>query len=132
MPETAQKRAISRGKKGGPDLNARLNDHYREERLPRYTSYSTAPNFTTDVSAAIHGDWLSSIEKSATGSLNLHVPFCRSMRWYCGCHATVVQRDAPISDYLTVLRREIELVSAKLSPPLRCSMCILEGERRPS
>jgi oxygen-independent coproporphyrinogen III oxidase len=99
-------------------LNTQLSDHYREERLPRYTSYPTAPNFTDEVSAAIHGDWLSSIEKSATTSLYLHVPFCRSMCWYCGCHTTVAQRDAPIADYLTVLRREIELVSAKLLRPL--------------
>ena len=92
----------------------RLSDQYREERLPRYTSYPTAPNFTDEVTAAIHGDWLLSIEKTATASLYLHVPFCRSMCWYCGCHTTVAQRDAPIADYLTALRQEIELVSAKL------------------
>ena len=95
-----------------------LSDHYREERLPRYTSYPTAPSFTDEVSAAVHGDWLSSIANTAAGSLYLHVPFCRSMCWYCGCHTTVAQRDAPIADYLTVLRREIELVSARLSHPL--------------
>jgi oxygen-independent coproporphyrinogen-3 oxidase len=99
-------------------LNMRLSDHYREERLPRYTSYPTAPNFTIEVSAAIHGDWLSSIEKAATASLYLHVPFCRSMCWYCGCHTTVAQRDAPIADYLTVLHREIALVSDNLTNPL--------------
>jgi oxygen-independent coproporphyrinogen-3 oxidase len=99
-------------------LETQLRDHYREERLPRYTSYPTAPNFTDAVSAAIHGDWLSSIEKTATASLYLHVPFCRSMCWYCGCHTTVAQRDAPIADYLAVLRREIDLVTARLTPGL--------------
>ena len=95
-----------------------LSDHYREERLPRYTSYPTAPSFTDEVSAAVHGDWLASIADTAAASLYLHVPFCRSMCWYCGCHTTVAQRDAPIADYLSVLRREIELVSARLSHPL--------------
>ncbi len=94
-----------------------LSDRYREERLPRYTSYPTAPHFTAAVSAAMHGDWLSSIDKTATASLYLHVPFCRSMCWYCGCHTTVARRDAPIADYLTVLRREIELVADKLVNP---------------
>ncbi len=94
-----------------------LSDRYREERLPRYTSYPTAPHFTAAVSSAIHGDWLSSVEKTATASLYLHVPFCRSMCWYCGCHTTVARRDAPIADYLTVLRREIELVADKLVNP---------------
>ncbi len=94
-----------------------LSEEYREERLPRYTSYPTAPNFTAEVSAAMHGDWLSAIKNTATASLYLHVPFCRSMCWYCGCHTTVAQRDAPIADYLTVLRREIGLVSDKLVNP---------------
>jgi oxygen-independent coproporphyrinogen-3 oxidase len=93
-------------------------DRYWEERLPRYTSYPTAPQFTAAVCAETHGDWLSTIEKTATASLYLHVPFCRSMCWYCGCHTTIAQRDAPISDYLTVLRQEIELASEKLSNPL--------------
>jgi oxygen-independent coproporphyrinogen-3 oxidase len=99
-------------------LETRLSEQYREERLPRYTSYPTAPNFTSAVSAAIHGEWLSSIEKTATASLYLHVPFCRSMCWYCGCHTTVAQRDAPIADYLAVLRREVDLVTATLTPGL--------------
>ncbi len=102
----------------GSALKMQLSDHYRDERLPRYTSYPTAPSFTDEVSAAIHGDWLSSIANTAAGSLYLNVPFCRSMCWYCGCHTTVAQRDAPIPDYLTVLRREIKLVSARLSHPL--------------
>lgn len=99
-------------------MEKRLSEQYREERLPRYTSYPTAPNFTGAVSAAIHGEWLSSIEKTAKASLYLHVPFCRSMCWYCGCHTTVAQRDAPIADYLAVLRREVDLVTATLTPGL--------------
>jgi oxygen-independent coproporphyrinogen III oxidase len=98
-------------------MKVELNDRYREERLPRYTSYPTAPHFTDAVSDADYGDWLSSIGSSTTASLYLHVPFCRSMCWYCGCHTTIVQRDAPIADYLTVLRREIELVASRLKDP---------------
>jgi oxygen-independent coproporphyrinogen-3 oxidase len=40
------------------------------------------------------------------------------MCWYCGCHTTITQRDAPILDYLAVLRREIELVADRLTRPL--------------
>lgn len=97
-------------------MNMRLSDHY-EERLPRYTSYPTAPNFT-EIPAARHAEWLSSIAPDATASLYLHVPFCRSMCWYCGCHTTVAQRDQPIADYLTVLREEIGLVRQKLAQNL--------------
>ena len=91
---------------------------YYEERLPRYTSYPTAPHVTPAVSQRPYGDWLAAIPASAKASLYLHIPFCRSMCWYCGCHTTVAQRDPPILDYIAVLRREIDMVAGKLAQPL--------------
>lgn len=96
------------------DLRAR----YGEERLPRYTSYPTAPQFSDIIRHEAYGQWLASLQRGTTASLYLHVPFCRSMCWYCGCHTTITQRDAPIVDYLDVLRREIGLVADRLSEPL--------------
>ncbi|HTO61310.1 MAG TPA: oxygen-independent coproporphyrinogen III oxidase [Bradyrhizobium sp.] len=87
---------------------------YRDERLPRYTSYPTAPHFSADVAASRYETWLASLDADATGSLYLHVPFCRSMCWYCGCHTTITKHDAPILDYLAVLRREIETVTEQI------------------
>jgi oxygen-independent coproporphyrinogen-3 oxidase len=92
---------------------------YRDERLPRYTSYPTAPHFSADVSAARYGEWLASLDADASGSLYLHVPFCRSMCWYCGCHTTITRHDAPILDYLSVMRREIAAVAERLGRRLR-------------
>ena len=92
------------------DLKAR----YRDERLPRYTSYPTAPHFSPAVSASQYGAWLGSLDTGATGSLYLHVPFCRSMCWYCGCHTTITRHEAPIVDYLAVMQREIEAVAERL------------------
>ena len=57
------------------DLRAR----YGEERLPRYTSYPTAPHFSPSVSRDTYAGWLASIAPETTASLYLHVPFCRSM-----------------------------------------------------
>ncbi|MBB4039350.1 oxygen-independent coproporphyrinogen-3 oxidase [Microvirga flocculans] len=96
------------------DLRAR----YGEERLPRYTSYPTAPQFSDTIGHEAYGRWLSAIAPEATASLYLHVPFCRSMCWYCGCNTTITQRDAPIIDYLAILRREVALVADRLSSPL--------------
>lgn len=95
-----------------------LRERYGEERLPRYTSYPTAPQFSDAIGHETYADWLASLPSDATASLYLHVPFCRSMCWYCGCHTTITQRDAPIVDYLAVLRREIDLVADRLSSPL--------------
>jgi oxygen-independent coproporphyrinogen-3 oxidase len=96
------------------DLRAR----YGEERLPRYTSYPTAPQFSDAIGHEAYGNWLASLLAGTSTSLYLHVPFCRSMCWYCGCHTTITQRDAPIVDYIEVLRREIGLVAKRLTAPL--------------
>ena len=98
-----------------------LRAQYGEERLPRYTSYPTAPQFSDAIRNETYGEWLAAIPGGTTASLYVHVPFCRSMCWYCGCHTTITQRDAPIVDYLGVLRHEIGLVADRLSAPLPVS-----------
>jgi oxygen-independent coproporphyrinogen-3 oxidase len=95
------------------DLLAR----YADERLPRYTSYPTAPHFTAAVSSPIYREWLASLPASTPTSLYVHVPFCRSMCWYCGCHTVITRKDEPIADYLTALRREIVAVSDIIGAP---------------
>jgi oxygen-independent coproporphyrinogen-3 oxidase len=87
---------------------------YAEQRLPRYTSYPTAPHFSETVDARTYRHWLSQVPEEAEASLYLHVPFCRSMCWYCGCHTTVTREDGPVLDYLEALRREIGTVSSVL------------------
>src|SRR5437667_7933228 len=90
-----------------PDLAA----CYGQERLPRYTSYPTAPHFSAAIGPDIYTEWLKAIPQKASASLYLHVPFCRAMCWYCGCHSSVARRDEPIAVYAAALRSEIDLVS---------------------
>ncbi|THV20186.1 oxygen-independent coproporphyrinogen III oxidase [Peteryoungia ipomoeae] len=92
-------------------MNAEIIRRYGESRLPRYTSYPTAPRFSASIGAGTYRDWLMAVPQAEPVSLYLHVPFCRSMCWYCGCHTTITQKDAPILDYLTVLKQEIGLVA---------------------
>jgi oxygen-independent coproporphyrinogen-3 oxidase len=87
---------------------------YGQERLPRYTSYPTAPHFSASIGPGTYAEWLRAIPPDATASLYLHVPFCRSMCWYCGCHTTIARRDEPISAYAAALRRELDLVSGRI------------------
>ena len=91
-----------------------LLHRYGEARLPRYTSYPTAPLFSPSVTAETHGEWLGQVNPADPASLYFHIPFCRSMCWYCGCHTTISARDEPIHAYLTALRAEIDTVTARL------------------
>jgi oxygen-independent coproporphyrinogen III oxidase len=50
------------------------------------------------------------IAADATVSLYLHVPFCRAICHYCGCHTKAARRDEPIIAYAALLGQEIELV----------------------
>ncbi len=93
-----------------PDLAA----CYGQERLPRYTSYPTAPHFCGAIGPETYAGWLKAIPRHASASLYLHVPFCRSMCWYCGCHTSVARRDEPIAVYTSALRSEIDLVSRQI------------------
>jgi len=88
---------------------------YGQERLPRYTSYPTAPHFSAGIARADYAEWLKAIPRYATASLYLHVPFCRQMCWYCGCHTTVARRDEPIAVYEAALRCEVDLVAQQIS-----------------
>ena len=79
---------------------------YGEARLPRYTSYPTAPAFAAAVGPDDYALALRGAGKGEPASLYLHVPFCRSMCWYCGCHTTITKQDAPILDYLDVMKAD--------------------------
>ncbi|MDQ0563581.1 oxygen-independent coproporphyrinogen-3 oxidase [Rhizobium mesoamericanum] len=84
---------------------------YGEARLPRYTSYPTAPSFSPTVGAEEYARGLEDVGTAGPVSIYLHVPFCRSMCWYCGCHTTITRQDAPVLEYLDVMKQEIELVA---------------------
>jgi oxygen-independent coproporphyrinogen III oxidase len=92
---------------------------YGQERLPRYTSYPTAPHFSPKIGPDCYAEWLKAIPRRAAASLYLHIPFCRSMCWYCGCHTSVVRRDGPVALYASALRGEIELVSRQIDRRLQ-------------
>lgn len=94
-------------------MESALVAKYGNARLPRYTSYPTSPRFSPAVDASTYDDWLATLPLDKPASLYVHIPFCRSMCWYCACHTTITRRDLPIHDYLQMLGKEICLVSAR-------------------
>jgi oxygen-independent coproporphyrinogen III oxidase len=93
-----------------PDAFAR----YAAMRVPRYTSYPTAPNFSAAIDHTEYRRWLRALPSDAEVSIYLHIPFCREMCWYCGCHTSVARRRPPISRYIDALIAEIRLVASEL------------------
>lgn len=88
-----------------------------DERVPRYTSYPTAPHFSAEITGDVYRRWLRSLDPALPLSLYVHVPFCDTLCWFCGCHTKVVRRYDPVAAYLASLRREILLVAGALGGP---------------
>ena len=82
--------------------------------VPRYTSYPTAPHFHAGISETTYRDWLGALPATAPLSLYLHIPFCDTLCWFCGCNMSVVNRYKPVEDYLALLIREIDLLAAAI------------------
>lgn len=79
-------------------------------RGPRYTSYPTAPQFSPAVDeaeyravAAVAGD------SDAALSLYVHIPFCRTVCFYCGCNKVITANYGRAEDYLDRLAREMAM-----------------------
>lgn len=85
-----------------------------DQRLPRYTSYPTAPHFKPASDDKQYRAWLGALTADKPVSLYLHVPFCKSLCWYCGCHMQVVNRDEPVVAYTDAMVEEIDLVGAAI------------------
>jgi oxygen-independent coproporphyrinogen-3 oxidase len=57
---------------------------------------------------------LEALPRHEAVSLYVHVPFCSSLCWFCGCHTRVVNSYSPIAGYVDTLLRELELVGRVL------------------
>jgi len=102
-------------------MRSDLAQSYGQDRLPRYTSYPTAPHFSPAIGEADYRAWLKSLSPRQGASIYLHVPFCRSMCWYCGCHTSVAKRDDPVAVYTSGLRTEARLVAETIGRRLPIS-----------
>ena len=88
-----------------PDLFQRYGG-----RGPRYTSYPTALQFTETFDEQAYRD---AARASNTGcrplSLYVHVPFCKSLCYYCGCNKIVTRNAERIQTYMDALHTEIDM-----------------------
>lgn len=103
----------------GSGINKEILRKY-DRPVPRYTSYPTAPiwgeNFTED--QYIEHIKISN-DRNNDLSIYFHLPFCNTLCWYCGCNVIITKNPDKIAAYLKYLKKEIDLVTAHLSPERR-------------
>ncbi len=86
---------------------------------PRYTSYPTAPLFSTAFTAE---DYRAALQETnspdaAPGiSLYFHFPFCDTLCYFCGCTMLVTRDRRRIEEYNSYLKREIDMLAPRLAP----------------
>lgn len=74
---------------------------------PRYTSYPTALEFNDEFSET---NLQTAINNSTSRELSLyvHIPFCHSLCYYCGCNKIVTRHQGKADEYLAYLFKEID------------------------
>jgi oxygen-independent coproporphyrinogen III oxidase len=85
-----------------------------DARVPRYTSYPTAPQFSDAVGPDNFVRWVKAIQPGSRISLYLHVPFCRRLCWFCACRTQGTSSDDPVVVYVETLKSELRLLKAIL------------------
>lgn len=79
---------------------------------PRYTSYPTAVQFSEDFDDGLIREMQKNrSENPAQYSLYIHIPFCFSLCWYCGCTKVITKNQDRGDVYLDYLDKEMELTA---------------------
>ncbi len=79
---------------------------------PRYTSYPTALEFSDDFKYESYLKYLE--EGKERLSLYVHLPFCRSACYFCGCNVVFTSKENKLSRYVEYLKKEIDILASHL------------------
>ena len=84
---------------------------------PRYTSYPTAPQFNENFKAE---QFLDEIIKTNYGenlpdlSLYVHLPYCDTLCYFCGCNMIITRNRGRVGDYVGYIKKEMDLMRSYL------------------
>ena len=82
---------------------------------PRYTSYPTAPEFNTNFTQE---DLISKFKAQSDDralSLYIHIPFCRSACYFCGCNVIFTSKEEKKVTYIEYLKKELKILAKHLN-----------------
>ncbi|HIP61365.1 MAG TPA: oxygen-independent coproporphyrinogen III oxidase [Sulfurovum sp.] len=79
---------------------------------PRYTSYPTALEFNDSFT---YDTYIKHLEEGTEKiSLYIHLPFCRSACYFCGCNVVFTSKEEKLSTYIEYLKKEIDILVSHL------------------
>ncbi|WOE69480.1 oxygen-independent coproporphyrinogen III oxidase [Hydrogenimonas thermophila] len=78
---------------------------------PRYTSYPTAVEFSEDFAYDRYIEKLKNRDVKKPISIYIHLPFCRSACYFCGCNVVFTSKEEKKVRYIDYLTRELDLLS---------------------
>ena len=80
---------------------------------PRYTSYPTADRFNDKFDEHSYIKYLEA-SSAAPLSIYVHLPFCASICYYCGCNKIITKDHGRSAKYLRYLDKEMAMVASHL------------------
>lgn len=90
-----------------------------DARVPRYTSYPTAPVFSSKTDAAFQHAALAGLDPAQPVSVYIHIPFCERLCWFCACRTQGTKTLSPVESYLDSLEAELAIVRGTVPVGLR-------------
>lgn len=82
---------------------------------PRYTSYPTAPEFSHNFSKEDLIDKFKNQDDNRALSLYIHIPFCRSACYFCGCNVIFTSKEDKKVRYISYLKKELQIIKKHLN-----------------
>lgn len=81
---------------------------------PRYTSYPTAPEFSENFTQEDLKEYFRNQDSNRNLSLYIHLPFCRSACYFCGCNVIFTSKEDKKVRYLDYLQKELNILKENL------------------
>ena len=82
---------------------------------PRYTSYPTAPEFSEEFTQEDLKSYYKNQSDDRPLSLYIHMPFCRSACYFCGCNTIFTSKEDKKSRYIEYLKKELTILKNHLN-----------------